>query len=182
MSHRTTRFALPALLAFSTLIAREGTAQGGAPVQPAADRGASVDRAAEAQAIRALSQRWMVAQQKKDVDGVIANYASDVVAVYGGRLLTGPDAIRRAMVDDLAKDAKERPDLVPTWQTTSVEISQAGDLAYETGTWEDTWGGGKNRERGYYLTVWQKVGRDWKVVRDVGAPERKAAEAAKPAP
>lgn len=179
MSHRTKWLALSALVALAA-VAHEGSAQvSGAPAQPAART--SVDRSAEEQAIRRLSQRWLAAQRNKDVDALVANFADDAVAVYGGKLLTGPAEIRRNYESDFASMKKERPDYSPSWQTTKVEVAQAGDLAYESGTYEDTWNGGKGRERGHYLTVWRKVGSDWKVARDMAAPEAKPASS-KPAP
>ena len=176
MTSRTMKLALPALTLGLLAAARTGGAQaGGAPAQPAAHTTPSAaSRQADEQAIRALSQRWLAAVRAKDVDGVMANFASDAVAVYGGRLLTGVAEIRRRQVEDLAETAKTRPGFVPSWQTTSVEVAQSGDLAYESGSYDDTWTGGK--ERGHYLTVWRKVGSDWKVVRDIAVPERKANE------
>ncbi|MGZ8469076.1 MAG: YybH family protein [Gemmatirosa sp.] len=182
MSHRTTRLALPVLAALAavTVLAQGGAAQTtGAPTQPVAHQTApAVDRAAEEQAIRALSQRWLAAQQKKDLDGVMAQFAPTAVAVYGGRLMSGIDAIRQGHVDDFARYAKERPDHVPSWQTTAVELSESGDLAYESGTTDDRWNAGKNREQGHYLTIWRKIDGQWKVVHDIATPA--AAPAAAP--
>jgi uncharacterized protein (TIGR02246 family) len=186
MSHRSTRFVLPVLAALAALsaAAQDGVAQaGGAPAQPAANRGAPTgDRRADEQAIRALSQRWLAAQRKKDVDGVMAQFAPGAVAIYDGKQLTGADAIRRRYVDDFARNAKERPDYAPSWQTTAVEVAQAGDLAWESGTYDDRWNAGKGRDRGHYLTVWRKTGGQWKVARDIAAPEAAPTPARKPAP
>jgi len=183
MSHRTTRLAVPMLVAFAA-VAQSGAAQGGgAPVQPAVHRTAlSVDHEADAQAIRALSQRWLAALQNKDLDGVMGYFATDAAAVYGGKLLTGAAAIRRNYENELAAFSTERPGLVRAWQTTAVEVAQAGDMAYESGTYDDSWNGGKDHDRGNYLTVWRKVGGDWKVARDIGTPEAAPGPAAKRAP
>ena len=184
MSRRSRWPAVLVLVALAA-VARNGTAQvGGAPGQPTVVRGAApaADRAADAQKIRALSQQWLAAERKGDVEGVMANYASDAVAVYGGQLLTGVAAIRRNLEQDLATFPKERPGYVPSWQTTAVEVAQAGDMAYESGTYDDSWNGGKNHERGNYLTVWRKVGNQWKVARDMAAPEAAPRPTTKPGP
>jgi len=182
MSHRTRTFLVPALVALVALaaVARVGSAQPvGTTAQPAARMAA--DRTADEQAIRTLSERWLAAQRKMDVDAILTNFASDAAAVYGGKLLNGRDAIRRNYESDFATLPKERPGYMPSWKTTRVEVAQAGDLAYEAGTYEDTWNGGKGVERGNYLTVWRKVGGDWKVARDMATPESKPASK-KPAP
>ena len=181
MSHRMTRLVLPVLAALAA-VAQNGVAQaGGTPVQPAGHRAAAVDHAADAQAIRGQSQRWLAAWQNKDVDAIMAHFTADAAAVYGGRLLTGAAAIRRNYENDLAAFATERPGFVPSWRTTAVEVAEAGDMAYESGTYDDSWNGGKDHERGNYLTVWRKVGSEWKVARDIGSPEA-ASAATKRAP
>src|SRR5215208_1853689 len=112
MSHRTTRLAVLLLVAFAA-VAQKGAAQaGGAPAQPAVHPAAlRVDHEADAQAIRALSQRWLAALQNKDVDAVMAYFATDAAAVYGGKLLTGAAAIRRNYENELATFSTERPGL-----------------------------------------------------------------------
>jgi len=183
MSHRTAMLVVPMLVAFVG-VARSGAAQaGGAPSKPAVYGAASAaDRSADAQKIRALSQQWLAAERKRDVNAVMANFAPDAVAIYGGKLLTGIAAIRANEEHDFATIPRERPGFVQSWQTTSVEVAQAGDLAYESGTYDGSWNGGKNHERGNYLTVWKKVGGQWKVARDVAVPEAAPGAAAKPAP
>jgi uncharacterized protein (TIGR02246 family) len=160
-----------ALLVFATLAARP-TLDAQAPTRGVRDEGtAQRGAAADEQAIRALSQQWLEAQRRQDVAAVMANYAEDAAAVYGARLLTGRDAIRTNLEDEFAKLPRERPGFVPAWTTSAVVVSQARDMAYESGTYEDSWNGGQGRERGHYLTVWRKVGGQWKVARDITTPE-----------
>jgi uncharacterized protein (TIGR02246 family) len=181
MTHRTAKLALPLLLALGAA-ARDGAAQvGGAPAQPPA-AARQVDAAAEERTIRELSQKWLAAHKARDAGTVIGGFADDAVAVYDATLLTGRDAIRRHIEEGYAKAAKERPDFAPSWQTTAVRVAQAGDMAYETGTWEDTWNAGANRERGYFLTVWRKVGGQWKVAHDMAVAAPDSAAARKPTP
>jgi len=184
MSHRTAAVALiPVLVAFAAVADRAAAQAAGATAATAgAATRAPADHRADEQAIRALSQRWLAAARSRDVDGIMAAFASDAAAVYGGRLLTGAGAIRAQQEADIAAFAKERPGYTPSWETTGVEVAQGGDMAFESGTFDDSWNGGKGRERGHYLTVWRKVGGEWKVARDVAVPEAQPRAAAKAAP
>jgi len=183
MSYRTAKLALPMLLALGVL-AREGTAQVSGAPSPRPSRSAAqpVDAAAEEQAIRALGQQWLAAHRNRDVDKVMTYFADDAVTLYGPVRLAGRDAIRKGWEEQYAKAARERPDVAPSWQTTGVHVAQAGDLAYETGTYEDSWNGGKDRERGHFLTVWRKTGGQWKVAHDMSIAVPDSSAARKPTP
>ncbi|MEJ7811046.1 MAG: nuclear transport factor 2 family protein [Gemmatimonadaceae bacterium] len=171
------------LVALGTVACRGDAEADDASPQAAADRGApAIDVKAEEQAIRALSQQWLAADRIRDANAVMQNFADDAVTVYGGTLSAGRDAIRKYREGEYAKVAKERPDFRPSWETVAVGVAQAGDMAYESGTYDDAWNGGKNHERGHYLTVWRKVGGQWKVARDMAAPEAAPAAARKAAP
>jgi uncharacterized protein (TIGR02246 family) len=164
MSLRTAARPLSATIAY-LLVAAVANAQdsprsappvAGAPA-PRADLGA------EERAIRQLTAQWLAAENRRDVDAVMRLFAEDAVAVYGGRLLTGRAAIRRDLVDALA-----RPGLVQQWRTTEVRVSARGDMASQVGTYEATRGGVTSR--GYSLTVYRKVDGGWRVVQDMLAP------------
>jgi len=46
-----------------------------------------------------------------------------------------------------------------------IEVADAGDLAYEVGTYKVRWESkqrGRGEASGNYVTVWKKVGGDWK--------------------
>lgn len=183
MLNRRATLALHVLVAIAA-IAHPGAAQApGTSARPAASTAApAVDLRAEAQAIRARSQSWLAAERNKDVAGIMAHFATDAVAIYGGRVASGSAAIRRYQEEKFASLAKERPGYSASWQATTVDLAQAGDMAYESGTFDDSWNGGKDRERGHYLTVWRKVGGEWKAVRDIAVPEAKPSPAKPPAP
>ena len=183
---RLLALALLALLT-SACTTKDDAAAGQSADSAAAGAGAPtdarpVDLAADEQAIRKGSQDWLAAYRRRDVDGVIANYADDAVAVYGGKVLTGRAAIRKNLEDELARVDKERPGFTPSWETTAVHVAQSGDLAYETGTYEDVWNEGKSRERGQFLTVFRKVDGQWKVAQDMTAAEPTSSPARQPAP
>jgi uncharacterized protein (TIGR02246 family) len=171
MSHRTTGLVASALLALGAVAPTAGAQAGGAPAQQAAFTPASAaSREADAQAIRARSMQWLAASRSRNLDGLMANFSDDAVAVYDGKLLAGAAAIRRFEAAGFAENAK-KPGYVLSWQTTSVDVAQAADLAIESGTWSERWNGAGNQRQGNYLTVWRKVGGVWKVARDISVPE-----------
>ena len=55
-----------------------------------------------------------------------------------------------------------------------IGVSAAGDLAYSWGTYE-TVGGTSDSivQKGFYARVWQREGREWKLVFDVAVPQQK---------
>ena len=183
MSHRTTKLVMSVLLALGAVACQRDARTDDASAQSAAERAApTADAKAEEQAIRALSQEWLAAERNRDANAVVEYFADDAVTVYGGRVQAGRDAIRKYREEEYARVAKERPDYAPSWETVTVGVAQAGDMAYEAGTYDDAWNGGKNHERGHFLTVWRKVGGQWKVARDMAVPEPAPAVARKAAP
>jgi uncharacterized protein (TIGR02246 family) len=172
MSLQAAKLGGSVLLAVALIACGEGAAQADSTAAPpaAGTTAQPVDIAAEAQAIRTLSQQWLAAHRRKDVNGVLANYADDAVAVYGGTLLTGAAAIRKNLEDEFAKIARERPDYTPSWATTAVHVAPGGEMAYETGTYEDLWNERRSREGGHFVTVYRKVGGQWKVAHDMTTP------------
>jgi uncharacterized protein (TIGR02246 family) len=183
MSYRTAKLVLPMLLAFG-ILARDGAAQvPGAPSpRPARTAARPVDAAAEEQAIRALSQQWLAAHRDRDVNKVMTYFADDAVTLYGPMRLVGRDAIRKGWEEQYAKAARERPDVTPSWQTTAVHVAQGGDMAYETGTYDDSWNGGREHERGHFVTIWRKVGGQWKVAHDMSIAVPDSAAGRRPTP
>lgn len=183
MSHSTVKFLLPMLLVCGAVGCQRAAEADNAPAQSAAAGEApGVDARAEEEAIRTLSRQWLTSHQNRDTNAVMTHYADDAVTVYGATPVTGRDAIRQSLVDEYAKAARERPGFAPSWEITAIEVARAGDLAYEAGTYDDAWDGGRRHERGHFLTVWRKVGGQWKVARDMTVPEPAAPPATRPAP
>lgn len=57
-----------------------------------------------------------------------------------------------------------------SWQPTLVDISSSGDMGYAYGAFEFK-NHGATLERGSYVRVWKKQGRNWRVVIDVMSPD-----------
>jgi uncharacterized protein (TIGR02246 family) len=123
-------------------------------------------RAADEAAIRAASIAWSQAAAAKDLDKVISFYADDAVQMPNkAPAAKGKENIRKNWAPMLAA-----PGPGFSWQTSSVELTRSGDLAYETGAYNfvTTDKKGKtNDEKGKYVVVWKKQSDGlWKVVVD----------------
>jgi uncharacterized protein (TIGR02246 family) len=130
---------------------------------------ADVNAQAEKARIQELSNQWTAAMNAADVDKIITLYAPDAVQLQGGlRAIAGRDSIRawyEAWIHD--------PALGYTASTISIDIASSLDLAYERGTYSfsQTTPHGPVKEVGKYVTIWKKVGGEWKAVVDTGTPD-----------
>jgi uncharacterized protein (TIGR02246 family) len=130
-------------------------------------RGARADDEA---AIRAATLAWNAAEAAKDLEKCISFYADG-----GERLPTGSPVIRgtEALRNEWRKYLSSPGTF--QWSTSKVEVSNSGDLAYETGRFVlktvDKSGQGTTTN-GKYVCVWKKQ-RDgkWKVVADIDNPD-----------
>jgi uncharacterized protein (TIGR02246 family) len=126
------------------------------------------DLAMEEKAIRDADAQWLKAVQERNPSGEAALFASDGVA-YRNHVepLVGPSAIQAASVKDYA----ENPKMAFTWTTESIQVAQSGELAIQTGEYQFTGLGpkGEGEDKGRFLTVWKKVGSEWKVAYDMGS-------------
>jgi uncharacterized protein (TIGR02246 family) len=130
----------------------------------------AVDTAADEQAIRAISARWLELDRARDAAQIAALFAED------GRLIwtTEPVVGRAAIQEFLTNDFAASPDAMTNWSTERVEVAASGDLAVELGSFSSTNRGqsGAEEEHGRYVTVYRKTGGNWQVLVDtsVSAP------------
>ncbi len=123
----------------------------------------AVDLAAEAQAIRDTSAKWLVAFQAKDGASAAANFAPDGIAfLVNKEPAVGPAAIQASAEADWAAN----PNASLSWATDNVIVAASADLAYETGTW--TMSNEGKQDTGKYITVWRKLDGKWKAIGDMG--------------
>lgn len=57
------------------------------------------------------------------------------------------------------------------WWPVFVGISASGDLGFSTGPWQ--WSETKEAQpvaHGYFVSVWKKIGSEWKLASDIGSP------------
>jgi len=137
--------------------------------QPPPTNGAKMDtREADLQSIRELERRGREAAEAKDLDRYVSYYADDAVLFWpGAPMVTGRAAIRQFMQVFLSMPASSL-----SFETSRVEVSRAGDLAYSYGTNKVTLvdpNGKRMKDWGKYLTVYRKQpDGTWKVVADMG--------------
>lgn len=143
----------------------------------AAQTPVAIDAAAEEQAIRAVSARWLELEKADDAAGVAALFTEDGIAYREDTdPISGPAAYRAYLERSFA----ENPSEVVDWSTDFVDVAASGDLAVEHGTWSSrgAGAGGEGEDEGRYLTVYRKVNGEWKVAADMSLGTRKAAPAA----
>jgi uncharacterized protein (TIGR02246 family) len=114
-----------------------------------------VDVEAEAAAIRQLTDvEWLEAGRAKDLDRWMSYYTDDTIFFPpDGPLVTGKEAMRKLVSNLLANPGYES-----TWETTLVEVSRSGDMAYSYGPQQTT----LNDEQGNPVTQRQKWSIVWK--------------------
>ena len=157
---RRSAFAASVLLGASALSSCNSTT---APGQPAA---AVDNRAADEAAIRAADAAWSKAAGEKDLPGTVSYYADGAVLMVAGSPLTsGKDAIQKAFMEMMAN-----PGFALSFAPTKVEVSKAGDLAYEIGDYSITFSDKKGKPlttKAKYVVVWGKqADGSWKVLVD----------------
>ncbi len=115
-----------------------------------------VDMEAEAAAIReATDVEWLEAGQAKDLDLWVSFHTDDASLLPpNAPIVTGKEAIR-AFVSKLIST----PGWAASWQTTKIEVSRSGDLAYSYGTQKTTVDdaeGNPVTDQQKWVAVWKK--------------------------
>jgi uncharacterized protein (TIGR02246 family) len=125
----------------------------------------SVDVQAEARTIRDVFGRWIGAIDSRDAAGTASFYAEDgMFMVPNSPPARGRDAIRTAWSGLL-----QTPNLSLKVEPATIEVAQAGDMAYELGTYQLGMDGpqGRVEDDGKYVVVWRKREGRWQVVADI---------------
>ncbi len=110
------------------------------------------------------------ATAEKGVDGWMAYMAPNAVDLTDGPLV-GLDQIRASMTKQF-----KLPGMKMSWSPLKAELLDSGDVGYTVGRYEVSYlddNGKPTGRRGSYLTTWQKQkDGSWKVVSDIGAPDK----------
>lgn len=125
---------------------------------------ATVDTAAEMDAIKAVNKAWNDNYAAGDAAAVVALYADDAVVLAPGyAMASGRDAIRTLIETDVAgsKAAGVSLNISPD---STVEMS--GDVAWQTGTFTVTDASGATIDTGKFLSVLCKRDGKWTLIRD----------------
>ena len=151
MRTRTTTLVMPFVFAVAACSDARDTMAGRDTV--GAGAASRVDKQAEEQKIRGLEQRWREALAAKDSAAVGGFYAQGGFYLpQGSNGYEGPDSIRsrwawefRGRKFDLEREPRK------------VEVADAGDMAYEVGTYKVIWDKPqRGQAAGNYVTVWKK--------------------------
>lgn len=141
--------------------------------KPAAPPGASdnipMPNAADVKSkIRSLNAAWVSAVAARNVEKVAQFYADDGQFLEpGAPVASGRDAIAKAWNGLLTS-----PGFVSlTFSPTSINVAEAGDIAYEVGTYEISMKDAKGKptaEKGKYVVIWKKqADGQWRVEVDI---------------
>ena len=126
------------------------------------------DLASEEKAIRDMDARWLKATQARDAAGAAAVFATDGVA-YREHVdpLVGPAGFQAWRT----KYETDNPKANDTWSTDAIRVAESGEIAVQTGEYRTTGLGAKGdrEDRGRFVTVWKKVGGEWKVAYDISS-------------
>jgi uncharacterized protein (TIGR02246 family) len=123
-------------------------------------------RAEDEAKIRALDADWVKAVAAKDAQRCASFYADNgSLLLAGAPIATGKDAILKAWTGMLAT-----PGVSLSFSPTKIEVSRAGDLAYDLGDYEETAKDKKGKSqtvKAKYIVVWGKQADGaWKALLD----------------
>src|SRR5437762_4084784 len=131
------------------------------------------------QALRDLDAKWSAAAGAKDVDKTVSYYADDAVVMPPN----APSATTRETIRSAWKEMLTSPGAAISWKATKVEVAKSGDLAYVSGTYEETMtdaSGNSMKDHGKYVEIFKKqADGTWKVVADIWNSDLPAAPAEK---
>src|SRR5437762_12197959 len=119
------------------------------------------------QALRDLDAKWSAAAGAKDIDKTVSYYSEDAVVMPPN----APSAKTRETIRSAWKEMLTSPGAAIRWKATKVEVAKSGDLAYVSGTYEETMtdaSGKPVNDHGKYVEAWEKQSDGtWKDVADI---------------
>ena len=133
--------------------------------KPAGEKAATVDVAAEEQAIRSEVAQWLELVKAKNAAAIADLYAEDG-AVMPANVPIGKG---RAAIQQTWASMMATPGFDLTFSPEQIIISSSGDMALDRGTYRLTVapGGTPQTDTGKYVVVWRKLGGEWKAAADI---------------
>ena len=131
-----------------------------------------VDIAAEKAAIRELTDiDWMEAGKEKDIDRWVSFHTDDAILIVpNAPLIAGKDAIH-----ELVSAMTSAPGWAAHWESTEIEVSRSGDLAYSYGpqvtTVHDAEGNPVTSKQQWVATWKKQADGSWKCTILIITPE-----------
>lgn len=126
---------------------------------------ATVDAAADEQAIRGQVDRWHELMKAKDAAAIAGLYTSDgAVMPPNAPIGKGGESIQKIWASLL-----ETPGFELRISPEQIVVSASGDMAMDRGTYQLTVApeGTAMTDTGKYVVVWRKVGGEWKAAADI---------------
>ncbi len=123
------------------------------------------DMRAEQKKIEDLGKLWVAAVARKDVKTIANLYTMDGVFLpQNGPMTVGREAIGKAWTGLL-----QLPGVSLTFKPTRIDVTKAGDMAADIGTYKLSFDGkqGRVQDQGKYVVVWKKVDGEWKALADI---------------
>ena len=148
-------------LFLSACEAREKPANDAAKV----DTAATLNTAADEQAIRGNAARWVQLVKSKDAAGIAQLYAEDGAVMPPN----APIGKGRAAIQQTWASMMQTPGFDLTFAPEQIVVSSSGDMALDRGTYRLTLApaGTSQTDTGKYVVVWRKVDGDWKAAADI---------------
>ncbi len=119
------------------------------------------------QALRDLDAQWSKDAGAKDVDKAVSYYAESAVVMPPN----ASAAMTKASIRNAWKEMLTTPGAAISWKATKVEVAKSGDLAYVSGTYEETMtdaSGKSAKDHGKYVEIFKKqADGTWKVIVDI---------------
>ena len=119
------------------------------------------------QDLRDLDAKWSAAAGAKDIDKTVSYYSEDAIVMPPN----APSATTRETIRSAWKEMLTSPGAAIRWKATKVEVAKSGDLAYVSGTYEETMtdaSGKPVKDHGKYVEIFKKqADGTWKVVADI---------------
>ena len=119
------------------------------------------------QDLRDLDAKWSAAAGAKDIDKTVSYYSEDAIVMPPN----APSATTRETIRSAWKEMLTSPGAAIRWKATKVEVAKSGDLAYVSGTYEETMtdaSGKPVKDHGKYVEIFKKqADGTWKVVSDI---------------
>jgi ketosteroid isomerase-like protein len=123
----------------------------------------AIDMEALKTEIQAMEDAYAAAEKAKNADGVVAYYSDDAVSYSRNEEPTsGKTAIRDRIADRLAKDTMNVTNVYKV-----IDLFAEGNMAVEIGSWSEQDSTGKETNKGYYMSYFEKRDGKYVCVRDM---------------
>ena len=129
------------------------------------------DTGATESSLMQADRDFAVATHARGIDGWMSFFASDAIRIrYRDNMVKGYDAVRKFDLPNISDTT-----VTLNWEPTDAYIFRGGSIGSTTGSYSvisrRTADGGKELQRGRYVTIWRRENGRWLVIMDTGYPE-----------